>query len=206
MQLLESGQMYLETIYVLTRNSSSVRAIDVGEHMGFSKPSVSRALGLLKKGGLVTVDKNGFLSLTDEGLETAEKIYERHTIMTKLLVHLGVDKDTASEDACKLEHAISDGGGGAGLAVGFLHVDQRGVGAVDALVLPQRQHLILPGGEDHSHGGVVAAGDVLELDGGGGEPGVAAGPLGVGVIVAAVEGPAVVEQARHRILQAADPC
>ena len=108
MQLLESGQMYLETIYVLTRNSSSVRAIDVGEHMGFSKPSVSRALGLLKKGGLVTVDKNGFLSLTDEGLETAEKIYERHTIMTKLLVHLGVDKDTASEDACKLEHAISD--------------------------------------------------------------------------------------------------
>ena len=95
MQLLESGQMYLETIYVLTRNSSSVRAIDVGEHMGFSKPSVSRALGLLKKGGLVTVDKNGFLSLTDEGLETSEKIYERHTIMTKLLVHLGVDKDTA---------------------------------------------------------------------------------------------------------------
>lgn len=108
MQLLESGQMYLETIYVLTQSSSSVRAIDVGEHMGFSKPSVSRALGLLKKGGLVTVDKNGFLSLTDEGREVAEKIYERHTIITKILTSLGVDKETAAEDACKLEHAMSD--------------------------------------------------------------------------------------------------
>ena len=108
MQLLESGQMYLETIYVLTQNSSSVRAIDVGEHMGFSKPSVSRALGLLKKGGFVTVDKNGFLSLTDEGHTAAKKIYERHTIITKILCHLGVDHETAAEDACKLEHAMSD--------------------------------------------------------------------------------------------------
>ncbi len=108
MKLQESGQMYLETIYVLTKSSSSVRAIDVCEHMGFSKPSVSRALGLLKKGGFVEVDENGFLSLTDEGKEVAEKIYERHTVITKILVYLGVDKETASEDACKLEHAISD--------------------------------------------------------------------------------------------------
>jgi Mn-dependent DtxR family transcriptional regulator len=108
MKLLESGQMYLETIYVLTQRSTSVRAIDVGEHMGFSKPSVSRALGLLKSGGFVLADENGFLSLTDAGREVAEKIYERHTIITKILTHLGVDADTAAEDACKLEHAISD--------------------------------------------------------------------------------------------------
>lgn len=108
MKLQESGQMYLETIYVLTKSSTAVRAIDVGEHMGFSKPSVSRALGLLKKGGFVEVDENGFLSLTDEGKAVAEKIYERHTVMTKILLHLGVDKETATEDACKLEHAISD--------------------------------------------------------------------------------------------------
>ena len=108
MKLQESGQMYLETIYVLTQSSTAVRAIDVCEHMGFSKPSVSRALGLLKKGGFVTVDENGFISLTDEGKEVAEKIYERHTVMTKILLHLGVDKETATEDACKLEHAISD--------------------------------------------------------------------------------------------------
>ena len=108
MKLQESGQMYLETIHVLTQRSTAVRAIDVCEYMGFSKPSVSRALGLLKKGGFVSVDDNGFLSLTDEGKAVAEKIYERHTIITKILEYLGVDKDTASEDACKLEHAISD--------------------------------------------------------------------------------------------------
>ncbi len=108
MKLQESGQMYLETIYVLTQRSSSVRAIDVCEHMGFSKPSVSRALGLLKNGGFVTVDENGFLSLTDCGREIAEKIYERHTVITKILLHLGVDKQTATDDACKLEHAMSD--------------------------------------------------------------------------------------------------
>ena len=87
MKLLESGQMYLETIYVLTQKSTSVRAIDVGEYMGFSKPSVSRALGLLKSGGFVFADENGFLSLTDAGREVAEKIYERHTIITKILTH-----------------------------------------------------------------------------------------------------------------------
>ena len=108
MNLQESGQMYLETIYVLTKNSSAVRAIDVGEHMGFSKPSVSRALGLLKKGGFVEVDGNGFLSLTSAGKEVAEKIYERHTLFTRLLVAFGVDEAVAVKDACRMEHAISD--------------------------------------------------------------------------------------------------
>lgn len=108
MKLMESGQMYLETIYVLTQRSSAVRAIDVGEYMGFSKPSVSRALRLLKSGGFVIADENGFLSLTEEGRKIAKKIYERHTVITKILTYLGVDPETASEDACKLEHAISD--------------------------------------------------------------------------------------------------
>lgn len=108
MHLLESGEMYLESIYVLTKNNSSVRSIDVCEYMGFSKPSVSRAVGLLKKGGFLVTDKDGFLSLTKEGIAVAEKIYERHTVITELLVRLGVDKETASEDACKIEHDISD--------------------------------------------------------------------------------------------------
>ncbi len=108
MHLQESGEMYLETILVLSKKKPTVRSIDVGEYMEFSKPSVSRAIGLLKNGGYVTVDKNGFISLTDAGREIAEKIYERHTVLTRLLVSLGVDKETAAEDACKMEHAISD--------------------------------------------------------------------------------------------------
>ena len=108
MNLQESGEMYLETIYVLTKNSSNVRAIDVCEHMGYSKPSVSRAIGLLKSGGYVVVDGEGHLSLTQDGKEIAEKIYERHTILTQFLMRLGVSKQTASEDACKMEHVISD--------------------------------------------------------------------------------------------------
>ena len=108
MHLLESGEMYLETILVLSKKKTTVRSIDVGEYMEFSKPSVSRAIGLLKNGGYVTVDKNGFIFLTDEGREIAEKIYERHTVLTQLLVSLGVDNRTAAEDACKMEHAISD--------------------------------------------------------------------------------------------------
>ena len=108
MQLQESGQMYLETILVLSRTLPAVRAIDIVEHMGYSKPSVSRAMGLLKNGGFITVDEDGHISLTDEGCEVATKIYERHTILTRALVLLGVDPDTASEDACKMEHAISD--------------------------------------------------------------------------------------------------
>lgn len=108
MPLLESGQMYLETIYVLCQKNPSVRSIDVCEHMGFSKPSVSRAVGLLKDGGYITVDNDGHLHLTEIGSEIAEKIYERHTILTKFLTSIGVDPITASEDACKMEHDISD--------------------------------------------------------------------------------------------------
>ena len=108
MHLQESGEMYLETIYILSQKSSSVRSIDVGDYMGFSKPSVSRAVGILKKGGYVVMDKDGYLSLTDSGLEVAKKIYERHTTLTDFLVRLGVDKNTAVEDACTMEHDISD--------------------------------------------------------------------------------------------------
>ncbi len=108
MHLQESGEMYLETIYVLSEKSSSVRAIDIGEHMGYSKPSVSRAMGLLKNGGFITVDRDGLITLTDEGKAVAEKIYARHTIITKLLTALGVDEKTAAYDACRIEHHISD--------------------------------------------------------------------------------------------------
>ena len=108
MQLQESGQMYLETILVLSRSLPAVRSIDIVEHMGYSKPSVSRAMGLLKNGGFITIDEDGHITLTDDGREVATKIYERHTILTNALIRLGVDPDTASEDACKIEHAISD--------------------------------------------------------------------------------------------------
>ena len=108
MHLQESGEMYLETILILSKKSSAVRAIDVGEYMNFSKPSVSRAMGLLKSGSYITVDKDGFISLTDSGRSIAEKIYERHTLLTAFLVKLGVDEKTAAEDACKIEHDISD--------------------------------------------------------------------------------------------------
>ena len=108
MRLQESGEMYLESIYVLTKNNPHVRAIDVGEYMGYSKPSVSRAMGLLKSGGYVSVDESGFITLLPPGREVAEKIYERHTLLTSFLVRLGVSKETASEDACRLEHVLSD--------------------------------------------------------------------------------------------------
>ncbi len=108
MHLQESGEMYIESIYVLSKNSNAVRSIDVGEYMGYSKPSVSRAIGLLKNGGYVKVDENGYLTLTEAGLEVAEKMYERHILLTDFLVRLGVDEETAAEDACKIEHVISD--------------------------------------------------------------------------------------------------
>ena len=107
MAIHESGQMYLETIYVLSKEKSLVRAIDVGEHMGYSKPSVSRAIGILKAGEYITVDRSGFITLTAKGTKTAESLYERHTILTGLFVSLGVDKEIATEDACKIEHVIS---------------------------------------------------------------------------------------------------
>lgn len=108
MSLLESGEMYLETIYILSKKSANVRAIDVGEHMGFSKPSVSRAVGLLKGAGYITKDPDGSLKLTDSGLKIAKKIYERHTVLTQLLVGIGVDEKTAADDACRVEHYISE--------------------------------------------------------------------------------------------------
>ncbi|MBO5715132.1 MAG: metal-dependent transcriptional regulator [Clostridia bacterium] len=108
MSLYESGEMYLESILMLTKQGKNVRAIDVCEYMGYSKPSVSRALGILKKSGHVNVDKNGFLSLTDEGREVAEKIYARHKILTEILISIGVNPEVASDDACKIEHHISD--------------------------------------------------------------------------------------------------
>ncbi len=108
MHLQESGEMYLETIYILSRKGQPVRSIDVAEHMGYSKPSVSRAVGLLKQGGYLTMDKDGLLCLTEDGKATAEKIFERHTTLSRLLVSLGVEEKTAAEDACKIEHVISD--------------------------------------------------------------------------------------------------
>ena len=108
MPLQESGEMYLESIYVLQKRKGNVRSIDISEYMGYSKPSVSRAVGLLKDGGYITVQKDGVLNLTQEGLEIAEKIYERHTIITNLLMALGVDKETAAVDACRVEHVISE--------------------------------------------------------------------------------------------------
>ena len=105
MNLQESGEMYLESIYVLLKNTPNVRSIDVVEYMNFSKPSVSRAIGLLKNGGYVTVNKDGYLGLTDE---VAEKIYERHKILTAFLESIGISSETATADACKIEHVISD--------------------------------------------------------------------------------------------------
>lgn len=108
MNLQESGEMYLETIYILSKNNETVRSLDIAEYMGFSKPSVSRAVGILKDGEYILVDKNGYITLTRRGKEIAEKIYERHTILTEYLVRLGVNEKIATEDACKIEHDISD--------------------------------------------------------------------------------------------------
>ena len=108
MRLQESGEMYLESIYVLSQKGGNVRSIDISEYMGYSKPSVSRAVSLLKSGGYIVMDKDNFISLTESGLEIAEKIYERHTVLTAMLVRMGVSEEIASEDACRMEHAISD--------------------------------------------------------------------------------------------------
>ena len=108
MALLESGEMYLETILILSQKKAYVRAIDIGEYMGYSKPSVSRAMGLLKNGGYILVNEDGHITLTDAGRDVAETIYERHTVLTKILTGLGVDPETAVEDACKMEHYISN--------------------------------------------------------------------------------------------------
>ena len=108
MSMHESAEMYLETIYTLSLNSTSVRSIDVAETLNYSRPSVSRAVGLLKKDGYLLMDEEGFLTLTEKGRTLAERIYERHTVLTAALEALGVDRETAAEDACKIEHDISD--------------------------------------------------------------------------------------------------
>ena len=108
MAIHESGQMYLETIYILSQNSAFVRAIDVGEQLGFTKPSVSRAMSILKKDGYVNVDADGAIILTETGLAIAKTMYTRHTVLSQMLMELGVDEKTATEDACRIEHVISE--------------------------------------------------------------------------------------------------
>ncbi len=108
MQIQESGEMYLETIYVLCKSMDTVRSVDVAEHMDYSKPSVSRAMGLLKNGGFIEIAPSGAITLTETGAQVARKIYERHTLLTRFLIELGVSPEVAGEDACKMEHAISD--------------------------------------------------------------------------------------------------
>lgn len=105
--LKESGEMYLETIYVLSQKKSFIRAIDVGAELGYSKPSVSRAIGILREGGYINVAEDGGLTLTEAGLEVAERTYERHTVLTQMFIKLGVDEEIAENDACKIEHVIS---------------------------------------------------------------------------------------------------
>ena len=108
MSLQESGEMYLETIYVLSKTISGVHSVDISEHMGYSKPSVSRAVNLLKSGGYITIDEDNHITLTETGLEIAEKIYNRHIVLSKMLMALGVPEEIAAEDACRMEHTISD--------------------------------------------------------------------------------------------------
>ena len=108
MSIHESGEMYLETIHTLSLGGKKVRSVDISEQMGYSKPSVSRAVGLLKKGEYIQVDKDGFIILTEKGASVAQKIYERHTVLSRMLIALGVREETALEDACRMEHAISD--------------------------------------------------------------------------------------------------
>ena len=108
MTLNESGEMYLETIYILCKTKSSVRSLDIAEYMGYSKPSVSRAVGLLRKAEYISVDQHGYITLTKSGEEIAANIYDRHTTLATMLMRLGVDEKTATEDACKMEHDLSD--------------------------------------------------------------------------------------------------
>ena len=108
MTVRESGEMYLEAILVLARKSGYVRSIDVSEYLGYSKPSVSRAMGILREGGYILMEKDGAITLTDSGKKLAETIYERHTVLSELLIRLGVDEKTATDDACRIEHVISE--------------------------------------------------------------------------------------------------
>ena len=126
MSLHESAEMNLETIYTLSQKKNNVRSIDVAESLGYSRPSISRAVSLLKKDGYLLMDDDGFLTLTEAGRAVAEKIYERHTVLTAALIALGVDEQTAAEDACRIEHVISDNS----LAAITKHLKQYGKGTV----------------------------------------------------------------------------
>ena len=126
MPLYESGQMYLEAIYVLSQRKENIRAIDVGAYLGYTKPSVSRAIGLLKNSEHILVDSDGYIQMTPKGKQFAEQLYERHTVLTNMLMALGVDEETASEDACRIEHVISE----KTLAAIKAHMKQYGKGAV----------------------------------------------------------------------------
>ena len=106
MELKESGEMYLETILVLSKSQQNVRSLDIARYMHYSKPSISRAMGILRK--YIAVDDSGYITLTNSGREIAEKIYERHIVLSSVLESIGVDKETAAEDACRIEHVISD--------------------------------------------------------------------------------------------------
>jgi len=108
MKLQESGEMYLETILILSKKNNFVRSIDISEYMGYSKPSVSRAMSILHKGGYILIDREGYIALTESGRNVAEKIFERHNVLCELLTNIGVDPETAKADACKMEHDISD--------------------------------------------------------------------------------------------------
>ena len=108
MPLYESGQMYLEAIHVLQQKSEKIRSIDICAYLGYSKPSVSRAVGILKKDGYISVDEDGYITMTPSGSRIAEQLYERHTVLTNMLVALGIDESVAAEDACRIEHVISD--------------------------------------------------------------------------------------------------
>lgn len=108
MKIYASGEDYLEAILVLQKKKVMVRSVDLARHMGFSKPSISHAVGVLKNGGFLTVDEDGYFHLTEDGREVAEKIYERHQFFTEQLVAVGVDRETAERDACRIEHAISE--------------------------------------------------------------------------------------------------
>lgn len=108
MQIQESAENYLETVLMLRQRKGFVRSIDIANEMGFSKPSVSIAMKNLKENGYITIDDGGMISLTDKGREIAEKTYERHTLFTEWLIRLGVSPDVAAEDACRMEHAVSE--------------------------------------------------------------------------------------------------
>ncbi len=108
MELKESGEMYLETILVLSQNQKNVRSLDIAKYLHYSKPSISRAMGILRNAKYISIDDNGYITLTNSGREIAEKIYERHVVISGVLENIGVDKETAAEDACRIEHVISD--------------------------------------------------------------------------------------------------